>query len=113
MMTEGYADATEYVNWKDEGCDLYPACLECSLARCVEDEPRGRQKRTFEARNEVMRQMRRQGMSVREIAAVFALGVRAVQRIVQKKKIPNTKIQIPNKGRKGKRRKLKTLNSKR
>ena len=44
-MYEGYVDVVEYANWKDGGCDLHPACLECPLPKCIEEEPRGRQKR--------------------------------------------------------------------
>jgi hypothetical protein len=99
-MPEGYTDVTEYVNWKDVGCDLHPACLECPLPRCVEEEPRGRQRKKMEGRSAVMRQMRRQGRSVREIAAAFALNVRTVQRAIKERKIPTSKTQIPNQRRK-------------
>ena len=79
-MYEGNEDVTEYGNWKDTGCDLYPACLECPLPRCIEEEPRGRQRIRMDARTADMLEMRRRGGSVHEIAACYSVSVRTVQR---------------------------------
>jgi hypothetical protein len=97
-MAEGYTDVTEYVNWRDGGCDLYPACLECPLERCVEDVPRGRQRRRMDGRADSMRLMRRQGRSAREIAAAFTVSVRTVQRVLQGEK---AKSRTPKTGQPG------------
>ncbi len=79
-MARGQAEGLEYVNWKDRGCDLYPACLECPMQRCIEEEPRGRQKRRLAVRAELMKEMRAGGISSREIAAAFGVSARTVQR---------------------------------
>ena len=79
-MYDGYVDVVEYANWKDGGCDLHPACLECPLPRCIEEEPRGRQKRRLGSRAEAMKEMRSQGKNAREIAAAFRVSERTVQR---------------------------------
>lgn len=79
-MSAGNGQAPEYANWSDSGCDLNPSCLECPLPRCVEEEPRGRQKMRMGARTKAMLAMRRQGQTVKEIAACFSLSVRTVQR---------------------------------
>ena len=78
-------DATlEYVNWKDAGCDLYPACLKCPLVRCIEEEPRGRQRRRLGSRSADMQEMRGRGCTVREIASAYGLSARTVQRALRK-----------------------------
>ena len=79
-MYDGYFDVVEYANWKDGGCDLHPACLECPLPKCIEEEPRGRQKRRLGFRAEAMKEMRSQGKNAREIAAAFRVSERTVQR---------------------------------
>lgn len=94
-MSEGYTDVREYVNWRDGGCDLNPSCLSCPLPKCIEEEPRGRQRRRLDGRSSAMKLMRRQGKSVREIAGTFMVSVRTVQRALQGRKMqkPNSKIQ--------------------
>jgi Homeodomain-like domain len=79
-MYDSYVDVVEYANWKDGGCDLHPACLECPLPKCIEEEPRGRQKRRLGFRAEAMKKMRSQGKNAREIAAAFKVSERTVQR---------------------------------
>ena len=85
-MQGGEADVLEYANWRDGGCDLSPACLECPLPRCVEEVARGRQKRRLAERAAAMRRMRR-GRSVREVAAAFSVSVRTVQRELRRKSV--------------------------
>lgn len=70
------------INWKDNGCDLNPACLSCPLPRCIEEEPRGKQKLRMLARASHMAQLKRQGKSTREIAALFNISQRTVQRVL-------------------------------
>jgi DNA invertase Pin-like site-specific DNA recombinase len=100
-MYEGYVDVVEYANWKDAGCDLSPACLECPLPRCIEEEPRGRQKRRLDHRTEAMKELRKQGKDTQEIAAAFSVSERTVQRSLCRSNGnghhgENSKIQIPN-----------------
>ncbi len=58
----------EDIEWRDVGCELYPRCLECPLERCVEEEPRLRQRLKLEMRAERMRELRAKGRSTAEIA---------------------------------------------
>jgi hypothetical protein len=67
-------------NWKDTGCELYESCLDCPRDRCIEDEPRGRQKMRMNSRSLKMLFLRRQGKSVKDIARAFAVSIRTVQR---------------------------------
>ena len=79
-MHEVYVDPLEYANWKDGGCDLHPACLQCPLPRCIEEQPRGRQEQRMSFRSAAMAEMLKKGNSVREIAAVYSVSARTVQR---------------------------------
>jgi hypothetical protein len=83
-MHEVHGDPLEYVNWKDGGCDLHPACLECPLPHCIEEQPRGRQKRRLDGRGDAMALMVGKGNTVREIAAAYEVSVRTVQRALKR-----------------------------
>ena len=103
-MHDIHGDPLEYANWKDGGCDLHPACLECPLPHCIEEQPRGRQKQRMDLRSADMLVLRDRGLAVREIAAAYSVSVRTVQRSLMRKngnghkqaEIPNAKIQNPN-----------------
>ncbi len=82
-MSDGMVTPLEYGNWKDGGCDLYPACLECPLQRCIEEEPRGRQKRRIADRARQIKEMHARGKTSREIAAAFGVSTRTVQRALE------------------------------
>jgi hypothetical protein len=68
------------VNWKDTGCELFPACLNCPLPHCIEEEPRGKQKLQLNHRNSRMAELKRRGESIGEIARLFRVSQRTVQR---------------------------------
>jgi hypothetical protein len=68
------------INWRDEGCELFPSCLNCPLSKCVEDEPRGQQRLRMETRKRRMVELRRRGQSVTEIAGFFGVSRRTVER---------------------------------
>ncbi len=74
------------INWRDEGCEVFRACLSCPLSRCVEEEPRGQQRLRLAARNKRMVELRRSGKSVRGIAELFGVSRRTVQRALKNKK---------------------------
>lgn len=79
----GWEYCLEDIEWRDGGCELHPRCLECPLERCVEEEPRARQRVRLERRVERMRELRRQGKSTAEIAGMFGVSQRTVQRAVR------------------------------
>jgi AraC-like DNA-binding protein len=68
------------VNWRDEGCELFPSCLNCPLPRCIEEEPRGKQRLRMLARARRMAELRRDGKSIKQIAVLFGVSKRTVQR---------------------------------
>ena len=74
------------VNWRDRGCEFFSSCLNCPLPRCVEDEPRGQQRLRMAARKRLMAEFRNSGQSVKEIAGLFGVSTRTVQRALENKK---------------------------
>ena len=75
------------IEWRDEGCEFFPSCLNCPLPKCVEDEPRGQQRLRMAARKRRMEELRRRGKSVKEIAELFGVSRRTVQRALKNKKL--------------------------
>jgi DNA-binding CsgD family transcriptional regulator len=76
----------EETDWRDEGCALFASCLRCPLPRCVEEEPRGQQRLRLAMRNQRIVELRRSGKSVKEIADLFGVSQRTVQRALKNKK---------------------------
>ncbi|MGD0353277.1 MAG: helix-turn-helix domain-containing protein [Dehalococcoidia bacterium] len=74
------------VEWRDQGCEFFPSCLNCPLPKCVEDEPRGQQRLRMAARKRRMEDLRRMGKSVKEIAGLFGVSRRTVQRALRNTK---------------------------
>ena len=70
----------EEVEWRDEGCDLFPSCLDCPLPRCVEETARGRQHLRMSARARQMARLKASGRNTGDIARLFGVTVRTVQR---------------------------------
>ena len=77
----------EEIDWRDEGCEVFPSCLNCPLSRCVEEEARGRQRLRVKARNSRMSELRSAGRSVKEIAELFGVSQRTVQRALKSQKL--------------------------
>jgi AraC-like DNA-binding protein len=73
----------EYSNWKDGGCELFPSCLNCPLPHCVEEKPRGKQKLRLEARDNLIAHLRSRGKETAEIARLYRISQRTVQRILK------------------------------
>lgn len=74
---------TEDFERRDGGCELHPRCLECPLERCVEEEPRLRQRLRLKMRAERMRELKARGRGTAEIARAFGVSVRTVQRALK------------------------------
>lgn len=87
----------EEINWRDEGCVAFTSCLNCPLPRCVEEESRGQQKLRLALRNKRMAEFRQIGKSVKEIAGLFGVSQRTVQRALK-----NQKPKVKNKNAKSK-----------
>lgn len=70
----------EYCTYRDEGCDRAAACLECPFPRCLYDVPHGRQRWNTRARNGGIARLFEEGWKVRELAVLYGVSERTVQR---------------------------------
>lgn len=70
----------EFTAYEDRGCDLYPACLHCPLPRCRYETPGGAPAYFRVLRNAGIRQRRREGMGINELAEMFGVSRRSVFR---------------------------------
>ena len=73
----------EHCIFKDEGCEFSPSCLNCPLPRCIEEQPRERQRLKMLVRAGRMAKLREQGKSPSEIASIFGVSMRTVQRALK------------------------------
>jgi hypothetical protein len=74
----------EYCSYKDEGCEYAGSCLECPFPQCLYDEPRGRQHWLKELRNKEIIRLCKAGRKVSELANIFDVSKRTVQRALRK-----------------------------
>ena len=74
----------EYVQYRDEGCELAPKCLSCPLPKCRHDDPgwlgRRARKRKAEAIKEAWR---KESLKPKALVARFGVSRRTVHRILQ------------------------------
>lgn len=71
----------EYYQYKDEGCDLADSCLNCPFPQCIYEQPRGRQRWLKRLRDKkIVRLFTDEGKGVRELALMFGVSARTVQR---------------------------------
>ena len=80
----------EYYQYRDEGCELSGSCLRCRLPRCIYDQPQGKRRMLKAMRDRKIVGLFHQGKSTKELAEMFNITRRTVQRIV---KIQNPKNQ--------------------
>jgi hypothetical protein len=66
--------------YKDKGCELFHSCLECPFPDCLREEPWGKERFLKSRRARRMLELKRDGKSVREIARIFEVNPRTVQR---------------------------------
>jgi DNA-binding transcriptional ArsR family regulator len=66
--------------YEDKGCELFPSCLNCPFPDCLKEEPWGKERFLKRRRAERMLELKREGKSVREIARIFEVSPRTVQR---------------------------------
>jgi transposase-like protein len=74
----------EYLHYRDEGCHLYPSCLECPLPRCIYDEEPGLRRRYKRARDQEVLRLYRQGRPAAELARRFGVSERSIYRILRR-----------------------------
>jgi hypothetical protein len=74
----------EYCQYQDAGCEFAEACLNCHLPLCVYDEPGGKQRLLKRRRAaEMVRLASTEGKTVRELAQIFEVSTRTVQRALK------------------------------
>ena len=74
----------EYCHYRDGGCDLADSCLNCPFPKCIYDEPGGKQHWLKKLRDrEIARLFSSEGKGVREIALMFDVSQRTIQRALR------------------------------
>jgi hypothetical protein len=74
----------EYCQYRDEGCELAESCLSCPFARCIYDEPGGKQRWTKRMRDrEIVWLRTNEGKTLNELAEMFSISPRTVQRVLK------------------------------
>ena len=77
----------EYCHYQDEGCELAESCLNCPFPECIYDEPGGKQRLLKEQRNaEIVKLFSTGKKSVKELAQMFNLSIRTIQRALKKQR---------------------------
>jgi hypothetical protein len=71
----------ENYHYRDEGCELASSCLNCPFPQCVLEETGGIRKFLKEQRNnEIISLYNNEKKDVKELAVIFQLSVRTIQR---------------------------------
>ncbi len=75
----------EFCHYRDEGCDLADSCLNCPFLQCVYEQPGGKQRWLKTMRNrEIIRLFTGEGKEIKELALMFGVSARTVQRALGK-----------------------------
>jgi len=87
MSQDGLDLPPEYCHYRDEGCDLADSCLNCPFPRCIYDQSGGKQRWLKRLRDrEIVRLANTEGKGVKELAMMFRLSQRTVQRALKRVK---------------------------
>ncbi len=81
----------EYCRYQDEGCELADSCLNCPFTGCIYDEPGGKQ-RWLKGRRarEMVKLFATKGKEVKELALMFGVSQRTVQRALKAALVDST-----------------------
>jgi hypothetical protein len=75
----------ECCRYQDEGCEFANSCLNCPFEKCIYDEPRGKQHYIKRLRDkEIARRFTNDGKEIKELALMFGLSQRTVQRALKR-----------------------------
>lgn len=77
----------EYCKYRDEGCELFPSCLNCPLSRCIYDEPGGVKGVRKRRRDGEILRLFYEGQKTADLAKRFGISRRTVERAVTKGKL--------------------------
>ncbi|KKN70421.1 hypothetical protein LCGC14_0431160 [marine sediment metagenome] len=73
----GCAFATEQIGHQSN-------CLHCPFMRCIYDKPGARRRFTKDERDEEIRKLRKEGKLPEELAALYRVGIRTIQRALRR-----------------------------
>ena len=77
----------EYCHYRDEGCEFADSCLDCPFPQCIYEQPRGKQRWLKRLRGgEIVRLFISEGKNVKELAVMFGVSQRTVQRVLKRAK---------------------------
>lgn len=76
----------EYCRYKDEGCELADSCLNCPFPDCICSQPGGKQHWLKGLRDGEVLRLFTQGKGVGELALIFGVSRRTIQRILKRAK---------------------------
>ena len=74
----------EFIQYRDEGCEYARSCLECPFSRCLYDDPRGNHHRFRKLRNREIKRLFKAGRKVSQLARLFKVSRRTVERVLSK-----------------------------
>ena len=75
----------EYMRYRDEGCEFADSCLNCPFPKCIYELPRGKQCWLKRRRDkEMARLFTAEGKTVKELALMFGVSQRTVQRALKR-----------------------------
>jgi len=73
----------EHYHYRDEGCELAKSCLNCPFPKCIYELPRGRQHWLKKLRDKEMVKLFTLGKGIKELAQIFGVSQRTVQRALK------------------------------
>ena len=74
----------EYCHYQDNGCEFADSCLDCPFPECLYAQPGGKQRWLKKLRDrEMVRLASTGGRGVKELATMFRLSQRTVQRVLK------------------------------
>ena len=83
----------EYCRYQDDGCEFADSCLNCPFPECIYAQPGGRQQWLKKLRDkEVLQLHASQGRGVKELAEMFGVSQRTIQRILKRDRDKTLKI---------------------
>ncbi len=77
--------------YRDDGCEMGTSCLNCSLPRCIHDEPGGKRGQQRRQRNrEIVDLRRKKRLKIGELAHRYKVSSRTIYRILAQRGIEET-----------------------
>ena len=74
----------EFCHYQDNGCEFADSCLDCPFPECLYAQPGGKQRWLKELRDEaVLRLFTSQSKTVKDLALMFGVSRRTIQRIIK------------------------------